>query len=385
MTDSLLIQNVSLYYNIKDTTKHDILVAKGKIICTAPAGEIVRTGESIDAKGYIAIPGMIDLHIHGAGGSDSLDGEKESFKTISRTLASLGTTGFLSAMVIKPGEKNIHLQIAGECAGMDMGGASLLGIYVEGPFINIEKRGGIVAESITKPSSEILDRIIEESAGKLKIMCVAPELPGNEKIIHRLKDLDIIAAFGHSDAGYEETKKGFESGISHVTHLFNAMRPLHHRDPGPLAAIFEHTDISIELIADSHHIHPAMVNLASRLATKRNIACITDGISGMGLPDGKYTYNNSEYTSINGLARYLDGTLIGSTMGLGKIAANYIKFTGASFREAIDCVTINPARILGIDKYKGSIEVGKDADIVIIDENFNVKHSIVAGKTVYKN
>ncbi|MFW5760671.1 MAG: amidohydrolase family protein, partial [Cyclobacteriaceae bacterium] len=118
---------------------------------------------------------------------------------------------------------------------------------------------------------------------------------------------------------------------------------------------------------------------------KRLVACITDGISGMGLPDGTYTYNNREYTSINGLARYLDGTLIGSTMGLGKISANFIKFTGAGFREAIDCVSINPARILGIDKYKGSIEAGKDADIVIIDENFNVKYTIISGRTIYQN
>ncbi len=385
MPDSLLIQNVSLYYNIKDTIKYDILVAKGKIICTAPAGEIVRTGKSIDAKGNIAIPGMIDMHIHGAGGSDSLDGERESLQTISRTLASLGTTGFLSAMVIQPGKRNIHLQIAGECTGVDLGGATLLGSYVEGPFINKEKRGGILPESITRPSPEILDRIIEESVGKLRIMCIAPELPGNEKIIRRLTDAGIIAAFGHSDAGYEETKKGFDYGISHVTHLFNAMRSLHHRDPGPLAAIFEHPEISIELIADSYHIHPAMINLASRLAGKRLVACITDGISGMGLPDGTYTYNNREYTSINGLARYLDGTLIGSTMGLGKISANFIKFTGAGFREAIDCVSINPARILGIDKYKGSIEAGKDADIVIIDENFNVKYTIISGRTIYQN
>ncbi len=381
----MLIKNTVLYCDLKDTTKYDILVSKGKIIRISPSGQISYSGHLIDAGGYIAAPGMIDIHIHGAGGSDSLDGKRDSFENISTTLASLGTTSFLSAMVYMPGMENPHLQVAGECTGKYLGGAGLLGIYIEGPFINLEKRGGIVPESITKPSPDLLEKIMEESAGSLRMMVVAPEIPGTDSIIGRLTNAGIIAAFGHSDAGYEETRQGFDAGISHVTHLFNAMRPLHHRNPGPLAAIFENPQISFELIADSHHIHPGMVNLAARLAERRNIACITDGISGMGLPEGTYKYNNREYISKNGLARYLDGTLIGSTMGLGNIAKNFMNFTGCSLKEAIDTVTVNPARILGIESSKGSLEAGKDADIIIIDQDFNIKNTIIAGNSVYKN
>ncbi len=385
MHNRLLIKNTTLYDNIQDAAGYDILVANGKIVSIVPTGGISEPVSVIDASGLIAIPGLIDIHIHGAGGADSLEGTKESLTTISRTLAKLGTTAFLSAMVVRPGEKNRHLQAAGEFKGKISGGAELTGVYIEGPFINTEKRGGIIPECIAGPSLAVLEKILEEAGDALRIMCVAPEIPGNDKIIHRLKEMDITVAFGHSDAGYEETKSGFDMGISHITHLFNAMRPLHHRRPGPLAAIFENGDITVELIGDSHHVHPSLVSMAWKLAGNRNIISITDGISGMGLPEGTYTYNKKQYMSKDGLARYPDGTLIGSTMSLCNIARNFMTFAGVGLKEAIDTVTINPARILGIDSIKGSLESGKEADIVLIDRLFNVQYTIIDGKTVYKN
>ncbi len=384
MADTLLLKNVILYSNINATKGTDILIRGGKIISVKASGEIPEPENFINAAGLIAVPGLIDIHIHGAGGSDSLDGTGNALANISRTLAQVGTTSFLSTMVVNPGGKNQHLKAATECTGKYLGGAELLGIYIEGPFINIEKRGGIVPESIAAPSAGILDEILNETGDALKIMCVAPEIPGNERIIRQLRDAGIIAAFGHSDAGYEETRKGFSMGINHVTHLFNAMRPLHHREPGPLAAIFEEPGINTELIVDSHHVHPSLVRMAWKLRNKSEIACITDGISGMGLPEGTYTYNKKQYTSKDGLARYLDGTLIGSTMSLLNIVRNFIDFTGAGFKEAIDTVTVNPARILGIGNRKGSIQNGKDADIVLIDPSFDVQYTIIAGNTVYR-
>jgi N-acetylglucosamine-6-phosphate deacetylase len=385
MNSGLLIRNITLYSNTEDPAKYDILTVDGKISRIFPAGELKDAVDSIDAGGGIAIPGMIDIHIHGAGGADSLEGTCEAFHTISRTLAGLGTTSFLSAMVVTPGKENPHLRAAAACSTSDMGGAVLLGAYIEGPFINPEKRGGILSHCITKPSIRILEEIIEEADGSLKMMVVAPELPGIKPLIDRLLNKNIIAAFGHSDAGYEETVNGFRAGISHVTHLFNAMRPVHHRDPGPLPAIFDNPDISVELIADTHHVHPALFKMVWNLKGPGKVACITDGISGMGLPEGVYLYNNQKYTSKDGLARYLDGTFIGSTTGLGDIAMNFIKNTGCSFREAVDTVTIVPARVLGIDNRKGSLEEGKDADIVIVDRELKPKYTIIAGKIVFKN
>jgi N-acetylglucosamine-6-phosphate deacetylase len=385
MTENLIIKNTALYYDIKDTTKYDILVSKGKINQILPAGEIPLTENTIEAGNLVAIPGLIDIHIHGAGGSDSLDGTKEALTNISLTLAKLGTTSFLSTMIMKPGEKNIHLQTARDLTGKDLGGAGLLGIYIEGPFINNIKRGGILPDSITGSSVEVLDKILDQTGNALKMMCVAPEITGIAKIIEKLRSSGVKVAFGHSDADYDQTRQGFEMGINHVTHLFNAMRSLHHRDPGPLAAIFEKPEISVEFIGDSHHIHPGLFKMVWYLKGPQNIACVTDGISGTGLPEGTYTYNNKSYTSKNGLARYLDGTFIGSTMGLIKIVSNFKTFTNCTFKEAIDTVTLNPARILGADRDKGSIEEGKDADIVLIDRDFNVKCTIIAGKIVYQN
>lgn len=388
MKESLLIKNVFLtgesLAGENDTETYDVLVDNGRITTIMPSGTLNNSARTIDASGFMAIPGLIDMHIHGAGGSDSLDGTAEALTNISHTLAKLGTTSFLSTMVMRPREDNRHLRAAAECTGKDLGGAGLLGIYIEGPFINAVKKGGIVPESITAPSQEVLDKILDDTGTALKMMCVAPEIQGIGPVIDKLRDKKVKVAFGHSDADYNQTKDGFKMGINHVTHLFNAMRSLHHRDPGPLAAIFENNEVSVEFIGDTHHIHSGLFSMAWKLKGPRNIACITDGISGMGLPEGTYVYNNKQYTSKDGLARYTDGTFIGSTMSLFKIAQNFKTFTGCSLQEAIDTVTINPARILGIDHLKGSLETGKDADIVLTDQDNNVKYTIIAGKIIYQ-
>jgi N-acetylglucosamine-6-phosphate deacetylase len=382
MPESLLINNVSLY-DKQDAERFDILTAGGRIVRIAPTGEIPRQDAYIDGGGLIAVPGLIDMHIHGAGGADSLDGTAEALKTISRTLARLGTTGFLSTMVMRPGEENRHLQVAAGCTGKELGGALLLGVYIEGPFINNIKRGGILPESITRSSPDVLGNILDKTGNSLRMMCVAPEIPGIANIIERLIAANVVVAFGHSDADYMQTRKGFDMGISHVTHLFNAMRPLHHREPGPIAAIFENQAVSVELIGDGHHVHPSLFSIVRNLRNPDKLVCVSDGISGMGLPDGIYVYNNKKYISENGLARYLDGTFIGSTMNLAKIIKNFKAFTNCTLKDAINTVTLNPARILGIDKQKGSLNEGKDADIVLIDPDFNVQYTIIAGKTVY--
>ncbi len=382
MGQQLLIKNVILCSNNSAGRKTDILVSGGRIERIEDAGTVSCECPSVDGGGLMAIPGLIDIHIHGAGGSDSLDGTRQDFETISRTLSGSGITSFLTTMVVRPGSDNIHLKMAAECTGKDLGGAELLGVHIEGPFISIEKRGGIIPDCITSPSADILDNLLDVAGKALKLMCVAPEIRGISKMIKLLLDNGIRVSFGHSDAGYEDTLKGFDMGISHVTHLFNAMRPLHHRDPGPLAAIFETSHISAELIADSYHVHPSLIKMTHKLKTNCKIVCITDGISGMGLPEGKYRYNDREYISEGGLARYVDGTFIGSTMNLMQILSNFMKFTGCSLPEAIDTVTINPARIAGVENRKGSLEVGKDADIVLITPSLNVSKTIIAGKII---
>lgn len=378
----LLIKNCRLYNSSPDVKPVDIFI-EGKTISSITCGEDRHGVDQIDAGGRVAVPGFIDVHIQGAGGADILDGTEEALQTISETLAKTGTTGFLGTTVVKPEENNAHLKFGKNFVGQGLQGAIMLGFHLEGPFINVKKKGGLSEKCIYDSSPEKLDEILGITGNTLKMMTIAPELPGNLNIIKSLVNNDVIAAFAHSDATYEETIRGFEAGINHVTHLFNAMPPLHHRNPGPLTAIFEHNEITAQIISDGHHIHPHIINLIYRIIGGDRCICITDGVQGMGLPEGRYIYNGKEYESNNGAARYLDGTLIGSTMTLGNIAVKFMEFTGCSFETAINTVTGIPAKLLGIDDKKGSLESGKDADIVLLDSDYSVWSTFVEGTQVY--
>lgn len=380
---NLLLKNCRLYDSLIENEFADILI-DGKTIVqidknikTAPQTEV------IDANGRLTAPGFIDVHIQGAGGADILDGSVESLERMSKTLASMGTTGYLGTTVVKPKEGNKHINVAKEYVNKDLGGAVLLGFHFEGPFINIKKKGGLDPSGIFEPSIEKMKEILKLTNGTLKMMTIAPELPGNLEIIRMLVENNVIASFAHSDATYEEALKGFDAGINHVTHIFNAMPPLSHRVPGPLAAIFENDSITAQVISDGHHLHPAIVNVIYRIIGPERCICITDGMQGMGLPEGNYMYNGREYVSNAGAARYLDGTLIGSTMSLGNIALKFNEFTGCTLEQAFHTISKNPAKLLGIDDRKGTIEVGKDADIVIFDNDNSIFRTLINGKVVF--
>jgi len=382
MSNTILLKNCQLLTTQPASEPVDILI-EGKTIRKIANGLEYTGVEQIDAGGRTAVPGFIDVHVQGAGGADILDGTEEALQTISQTLARTGTTCFLGTTVVKPADGNAHLKLGKQFAGQGLKGATMLGFHLEGPFINIKKKGGLSEECIYDSSPEKLDEILDSTGDTLKMMTIAPELPGNLNIIKSLVNNDIIASFAHSDATYEETSEGFEAGISHVTHLFNAMPPLHHRNPGPLTAIFERREITAQIISDGHHVHPRVVRLAKQIMGGDRCICITDGMHGIGLPEGRYIYNGKEYESKNGAARYLDGTLIGSTMSLGTIAVKFMEFTGCTFETAIDTVTTIPAKLLGIDDRKGSLEPGKDADIVLLDDDYSVYATFVEGALVY--
>ncbi len=329
-------------------------------------------------------PGLIDVHIQGAGGADVLDATPQALETIARTCARFGVTSFLATTVYKPGQENRHLKVAAACTGRDLGGARLLGTHLEGPFISPQKRGMIQPDCLTLPSPAILSDIYASLGDTLKMMTVAPELPGSAEIIRTLVDQGAVASFGHSKATYDETARGFEMGITHVTHLFNAMASLHHRDPGPLAAIFERPDITCQVITDGVHIHPAVLRLAFQSLGPKRFITITDGMQALGLPEGQYVYNNLQYESRNGTAWYKDGTLIGTALGLSQLLARLTQFTPCPPPVAIKTVTENAAQVLGLAKTKGTIAPGYDADLVLFDKDLSVYATIVAGQIVYQ-
>ncbi len=380
--EKTLLKNCRLYNSQPNDNPTNILVAGGKIVQIA---EDIKTLDAnvIDAQGFIVAPGFIDIHIQGAGGSDVMD-SAEALVTISKTLARFGVTGFLATTVSKPEIDNKHLERIADKVDKDLGGARILGIHIEGPFINLQKRGGISAKAIYPPSAIELEKILEKCRGTLRIMTIAPELPGNSELIQILIKNNIVASFGHSAANYSETLAGFSGGISHVTHIINAMMPIHHREPGPVTAIFESNDVTAQIISDGVHLHSAIINLIYKNLGIDRCVCITDGMQAIGLPEGKYIYNGREYESRDGVARYYDGTLIGTAVGIDEIARRFRKFTGCSFAEAIDTITINPAKVINQDEHIGKIAVGADADLVLIDQDESVFMTIIKGKIVYQ-
>ena len=384
MSQELLITNCRLFDAPADKQTTSILIENGTIAQIGQTDSSADYENTLDAQGRIIAPGFIDIHIQGAGGADILDATDEALKTISQTCARFGTTGFLATTVFKPNQKNQHLTLAAEHVGRDLGGANLLGIHLEGPFISQQKKGMILPKCICPPSLQLLDEIRDMTSGHLKIMTIAPELPDSLRIIQRLVDSNIIASFGHSSATYEQTLAGFNAGISHVTHLFNAMPSLHHRAPGPLVAIFQTKHITAQLIADGVHIHPSVLKFVFETLGPNRIIPITDGMQALGLADGKFIYNGVEYESKEGTARYKDGTLIGTSLGLSQLLQKIIVFTDCPLDLAITTVTQNPAGLLGLEDKKGTIAHGKDADLVLLDHDRSVHTTIVAGNIVFQ-
>ncbi|KKN20479.1 hypothetical protein LCGC14_0935270 [marine sediment metagenome] len=384
MAKNLLIKNCRILNpSSKEIKKSDISLENGVIAKIEKVKKVYPFGEVLDAEGRIAAPGFVDLHIQGAGGADVLDGRRESLEIISRTCAKFGTTSFLATTVFRPEEGNHHLEVASESVGSDLGGANLLGIHLEGPFISATKRGMILPKCIFLPSLEIFKKILDYSRGKLRMMTIAPEIKGNLKIIGTLIKEGIVASFGHSNASYKETLEGIKAGISHVTHLFNTMPSFHHRKPGPLLAIFQAKRVTAQIISDGVHLHPEILRFAYDVLGEDRCIIITDGLQAMGLPEGRYAYNGVEYESREGTARYLDGTLVGTSLGLNELLERFVRFSGCSLAVGAKAVTENPARVLGIQNRKGKIELGKDADLVILDEDWSVWSTIVQGKVVF--
>ncbi|MHC4174293.1 MAG: N-acetylglucosamine-6-phosphate deacetylase, partial [Planctomycetota bacterium] len=380
----LLITNCRLFNAPDDKQTTSILIENGTIAQIGQIDSSAGYENTLDAQGRLIAPGFIDVHIQGAGGADILDASTEALKAISQTCARFGTTSFLATTVFKPNQKNQHLTLAAEHVGRDLGGANLLGIHLEGPFISLQKKGMILPKCICPPSLQLLDEIRDMTSGHLKIMTIAPELPDSLRIIQRLVDSNIIASFGHSSATYEQTLAGFNAGISHVTHLFNAMPSLHHRAPGPLVAIFQTKHITAQLIADGVHIHPSVLKFVFETLGPNRIIPITDGMQALGLADGKFIYNGVEYESKEGTARYKDGTLIGTSLGLSQLLQKLIAFTDCPLDLAITTVTQNPAGLLGLEDKKGTIAHGKDADLVLLDHDRSVHTTIVAGNIVFQ-
>lgn len=336
---------------------------------------------------YHLVPGFIDVHIHGVKGVDVMDGTFDALKTMSQALAEEGTTSYLattmtaSSDVISQVVQNVceyRQQQRSVC------GAHLLGIHLEGPFLSPEKVGAQNAKDILAPQIDWIREWQKQSDNAIRLVTLAPELSNSLELIRFLKTQKIIASIGHTNATYHETVAAIDAGCSHVTHLFNAMRGIHQREPGTVTAALLSETVSAELIVDGIHLHPAIVELVFKMKNRDKIILVTDAMRAKCLADGSYDLGGQTVYLKNNRAALEDGTLAGSVLKMISAIQNMMKFTNCPLQDAIRFVSENPAKLLTIFSKKGSIAPHKDADLVVLDEAFNVVMTMVDGFVVYQ-
>lgn len=345
--------------------------------------DIPANAEIIDANGGYVAPGLIDLHIHGYLGCDVCDGEEESIRTISKGIVKNGVTGFLPTTMtvdMKVIKKALEVLRNLKAESEDWDGSVILGCHAEGPFISMAKKGAQNPEYILKPDADF----VKEYADIIKIISLAPEEDTADfsEIRKMNSDTDVVVSMGHTSADYETAVNSTKNGVRHVTHLFNACTPLAHRAPGVVTAALN-TDVSCELIVDTFHVSPALYDILWKLKG-RKLCFITDCLPAGGLPFGEYTLGGTKIIYNDIVCRLEDGTVAGSVLPLNKGVWNVYTNSTIPLYECVNCASLNPANVIGMGEKKGSLDIGKDADIVICDNEFNVQKTIIKGVIKYE-
>ena len=360
------------------------LLLSDVIEAVIPKDKLPENAEIIDAKGGYIAPGLIDLHIHGYLGRDVCDGDEDSMKTISKGLLANGVTGYLPTTMtvdMKVIRKSLEVcrSLMNESKSWD--GSAILGVHAEGPFISEGKKGAQDAKYILKPDASF----VKEYSDVIKIITLAPETDEKDfsAIREICKDTDVTVSMGHTSADYDTAMASTRAGVRHATHLFNAMTPLAHRAPGVVGAALN-SDVSCELIVDTFHVSAALYDMLFKLKG-RKLCFITDCLPAGGLPYGEYTLGGAKIVYRDIVCRLEDGTVAGSVLHLNEGVWNAFTNSSIPLHECVNCASLNPATVLGIADRKGSIEVGKDADVIITDGNFKVMKTIIAGEVKYES
>lgn len=339
-----------------------------------------KVSKIIDAEGKYVSPGFIDVHIHGSGGKDTMDGEVSALKTISETIAQNGVTGFLPTTMTMSKEKIYEALDTIKLAKKEnINGAKILGAHMEGPFICEKYKGAQQKDYIIKPDFEF----IKDYLDLIKIITMAPEEDHEFKFIKEVKkDTDIVLSMGHTNSDFETAMEAVRYGISHATHTFNAMTPFGHRKLGVVGAVLR-SNVTFEIIADTIHLHPDIFQIMLNAKGKDKMILITDSMRAGCMKDGDWELGGQKVIVKNNSARLEDGTLAGSILTLNKAVLNILKYTNLKIYEAVALASLNPARLIDFDKTKGSIKIGKDADLIIFNEDLDVSLTIREGKIIY--
>lgn len=367
-----------------------VLCEEGRIKAIGASGEIEAEPGSqiINATGRVVTPGFIDTHFHGSGGDDVMANGAEGIRRIARALLKFGVTGFLATTIAARHEelmRTVEDAIAAEEKdSANPEGAEILGLHIEGPYINPKFKGAQPEWGIRDPNFDELNQLLDAAAGRIKIMTIAPELPGALEMIRMLKNAGVAPSVGHSEADYDTALAAIEAGATRATHLFNAMSGVHHRKPGLAAAVLNEPGICAEMICDGVHVNPHMVSLAWKAKGRDAITLVTDATAAQGVGDGVFTLGDFQIQVRGPLCTLMDGvTIAGSVLTMNRAIGNAIAYTGMSLIDAARTSALAPAEACGVSHRKGSIEIGKDADIAILNSDFTVSQAVRAGRLAY--
>jgi N-acetylglucosamine-6-phosphate deacetylase len=363
-----------------------LLIEDGRVhsITSRESSELPAGARVLDYPGATLGPSFFDVHFHGAAGHDVMEATPQALEKIGRFIASRGTAAYLATTVTAPMDDTLRALdgLANEIAKLpEPGRARPLGIHLEGPFLSHEKRGVHPPEHLLPPSTSTFDRLVDAAHGHVRLITIAPELPGAEELIRHAVSRGVRVSLGHSNATSAETKAGIAAGGSSATHTFNAMRPLDHREPGILGTVLTSDDLYADLICDGVHTTPEIVRLWWRAKGPERAILITDALAAAGMPEGEYFLGGFAVEVKDGRAM-ARGVLAGSVLTLDRALANFVQFTGATIDQGLRLITRNPAAMTGLDHRCGSIVPGRAANLVALDEQGKLVASIIAGAPV---
>lgn len=376
------LKNVKVYIKNVGIVKTNIGIENGRIAYIGNEENI----EPIFETDGIVVPGFIDEHIHGAGGADAMDGTVEALQTISEFLAREGTTGFLATTMTQSPE-NITNALKAVKKVREKGeykGAEVLGVHLEGPFISPKHVGAQPLEYVATPDAELFDKYNEASGNSIKIVTLAPEVEGGLGLVKHLSNIGVVASVGHTGGKYADVVNAVAAGATNVTHTYNAQTGLHHREAGVVGAAMLLDELNCEMICDTIHVSVPAIKLVIKNKPHDKYTLITDAMRAKGMPDGKSELGGQDVFVNNGEARLADGTLAGSVLKMSVAVKNLVEKAGVSFTDAIDFATYNPAKNIGVLNERGTIDVGKRADLTVLNSDFEVLYTLVNGKIVYK-
>jgi len=331
------------------------------------------------------VPGFVDVHIHGAGGHDVMEGDGAALTTVARTVARFGTTSLVATTVTasldstcRATEAMARYIKAQQGTAIEKPTGEILGIHFEGPFLSSARRGVQPAQWIAPPSRDAFRKMLDAASGCARILTLAPEVPGALELVDAARAAGLVVGMGHTDATYDQARAAIQRGACHAVHVFNAMRPFSHRETGVIGAVLTSPEVTAEVIADGVHVDAAAIRLLLAAKGSDRVVLISDGTAATGMPDGKYQLGPLEVTVAGGVCRDSDGHLAGSTLTLDRALRNIVAL-GVPMQEAVKMLTWNPARLLGLEKRKGVLAPGADADLVLLDPNLNVAGVITRG------